>query len=120
MIVDDQDKALCFYAEVLCFVKKKDMPVGKYRWLTVVSPDRADDIELLLEPNAYPASQAYQEAPFEKGIPLPAFAVEHIQKEYERLKKLDVVFRSESVSTEPTTIAAFENTCGNMMQLFRV
>jgi len=120
VLVDDQDKALKFYTEVLGFVKKMDMPVGKFKWLTVVSPEGPDDIELLLEPNENPAAKTFQEAIFKQGIPLTAFAVEDIQKEYERMKKLGVVFSKEPTKMGPTTVAVFNDTCGNLIQLYQV
>jgi len=120
VLVDDQDKALKFYTEVLGFVKKNDLPVGDFKWLTVVSPEGPDDVELLLEPNANPAAQTYQRAIFEQGIPLTAFAVDDIRQEYERLKKMGVVFQSEPVEMGPTTIAVFEDTCGNLIQIYQV
>ena len=120
VMVDDQDKALQFYTEVLGFVKSKDLPAGEYKWLTVVSPDGPDDIELLLEPNANPAAKTYQKALFEQGIPLTAFAVEDIHDEYERMKRLGVVFSTEPTKTGPVTIAVFEDTCGNLIQLYQV
>ena len=120
VMVDDQDKALKFYTEVLGFVKKTEIPVGKFKWLTVVSPEGPDDIELLLEPNENPAAKTYQKALFEQGIPLTAFAVDEIQKEYERLKKLGVVFKAPPTSAGPATIAVFDDTCGNLIQLYQV
>lgn len=120
VMVDDQDKALKFYTEVLGFVQSKDLPVGDYKWLTVVSPEGPQDIELLLEPNANPASKTYQQALFEQGIPLTAFSVEDIHGEYRRLKRLGVVFRSEPTAMGPATVAVFEDTCGNLIQLYQV
>ena len=120
VLVDDQDKALKFYTEVLGFVKKKDFPVGQFKWLTVVSPEGPDDIELLLEPNDNPAAKTFQKAIFEQGIPLTAFAVEDIQKEYERMKRLGVVFRMEPTKTGEATVAVFDDTCGNLIQLYQV
>jgi len=119
VLVPDQEYALRFYTEVLGFVKKEDIPLGEFRWLTVVSPEGAEDIELVLEPNAHVAAKAYQQALFDDGIPLTAFASENVQEEYERLKKLGVVFRSEPTEMGPTTVAVFEDTCGNLIQLFR-
>jgi len=119
VLVDDQDKALKFYTEVLGFVKKTDLPAGEYKWLTVVSPDGPDDIELVLEPNVNPAAKTFQKAIFEQGIPLTAFASEDIHREYEALKKLGVVFRSEPEQMGETTIAVFEDTCGNLIQLYQ-
>ena len=120
VLVDDQDKALKFYTEVLGFVKKKDFPVGQFKWLTVVSPEGPDDIELLLQPNDNPAAETFQKAIFDQGIPLTAFAVEDIQKEYERMKRLGVVFRMEPTKTGEATVAVFDDTCGNLIQLYQV
>ena len=106
--VDDQEKAAAFYTEVLGFVKKEDFPVGQFKWLTVVSPEEPDGVELLLEPNDNPAAQAYQQALFEQGIPHAAFAVDDIQQEYERLKGLGVVFTVEPVQAGPVTIAMLQ------------
>jgi len=119
VLVDDQDKALKFYTDVLGFVNKHDIPLGEARWLTVVSPEGPDDIELLLEPNSFPAARTYQEALFKAGIPLTAFAVEDIQKEYERMKNLGVVFSMEPTEAGPVTIAVFEDTCGNLIQIYQ-
>ena len=102
------------------FVKIKDFPVGQFKWLTVVSPEGPDDIELLLEPNDNPAAKTFQKAIFEQGIPLTAFAVEDIQKEYERMKRLGVVFRMEPTKTGEATVAVFDDTCGNLIQLYQV
>ncbi|MDP2872478.1 MAG: VOC family protein [Bacillota bacterium] len=118
VFVDDQAKALRFYTEVLGFVKKTDMPVGHDRWLTVVSPEGPDDIELLLEPNGHPAAAAYQKAIHEAGIPATAFAVDDIRKEHERLKGLGVVFVAAPESTQGPAVATFDDTCGNLIQLF--
>jgi len=119
VMVDDQEKALRFYTEVLGFVKKNDIPMGEARWLTVVSPQAPDEVELLLEPNSNPAAKTYQRAIFEQEIPLTAFAVEDIQSEYERMRKQGVVFRSEPQSVGPTAVAVFEDTCGNLIQLYQ-
>ncbi len=119
--VDDQDKALKFYTEVLSFVKKADFPVGQAKWLTVVSPEEPDGPELLLEPNAdYPAMKALKEALVKDGIPFIAFQVDDIQKEYERLKKLGVVFTQEPTKAGPVTQAVFDDTCGNLIQIYQV
>lgn len=120
VFVDDQNKALKFYTEVLGFVKKKDFPVGDFKWLTVASPEEPDGTELLLEPNDNPAARTFQEALFQQGIPSASFAVEDIQQEYERMKKLGVTFHMEPTQTGPTTIAVFDDTCGNLIQLFQV
>ena len=120
IFVDDQDKALKFYVDVLGFVKKEDMPVGEFKWLTVVSPEGPDDIELLLEPNDNPAAKTYQQAIFEQGIPHTAFAVDDIHKEYERLKEQGVVFTMEPTESGPAILAVFNDTCGNLIQLYQV
>ncbi|HLM48122.1 MAG TPA: VOC family protein [Myxococcaceae bacterium] len=117
VMVDDQAKALEFYTKVLGFVVKHDVPMGEYRWLTVVSPEGSADVELVLEPNAFPAAKVYQKALFEAGIPLTSFAVQDCQKEYERLTKLGVVFQSKPMAAGPVTIARFEDTCGNLIQM---
>ena len=119
VMVDDQEKALTFYTEVLGFTKKQDIPMGSDRWLTVISPDGPDDIELLLEPMGFQPARTYQKALFEAGIPLTAFAVPDVQLEYERLVKLGVVFKSGPTNAGPTTIAVFEDTCGNLIQLYQ-
>lgn len=119
VFVDDQDKALRFYTQALGFVKKRDLSVGKFRWLTVVSPEEPDGAELLLEPSDNPAARTFKNAIFEQGIPATAFAVEDIQEEYERMKKLGVVFRMNPTKTGETTVAVFDDTCGNLIQLYQ-
>jgi len=120
VMVENQDKALKFYTEVLGFMKKRDIPMGEARWLTLVSPQAPDEVELLLEPNINPAAKTYQQAIFEQGIPLTAFAVDDIQREYKRMKKLGVEFRSEPRKMGPATAAVFDDTCGNLIQLYQV
>jgi catechol 2,3-dioxygenase-like lactoylglutathione lyase family enzyme len=119
VFVDDQEKAVRFYTGSLGFIKKNDLPVGEFRWLTVVSAEGPDDIELLLEPNDNPAAKTYQQALFEQGIPLAAFAVDDIQVEYERFKEMGVLFRSEPVAAGPTMMTMFEDTCGNLIQIYQ-
>lgn len=119
LFVDDQDKALKFYTEVLGFIKSKEIPVGEFKWLTVVSPEEPEGTELVLEPNSIPAAKTYQSALFKQGIPITAFAVEDIQKEYERMKKLGVVFTTKPTQAGPTTMAVFEDTCGNLIQIYQ-
>lgn len=119
IFVDDQDKALRFYTEVLGFLKSKEIPVGEYKWLTVVSPDGNRDVELSLEPNANPAARNYQEAIFEQGIPITAFEVDDVQSEYDRLRRAGVVFTKEPTRMGPVTIAVFSDTCGNLIQIYR-
>ena len=120
VFVDDQDKALKFYVDVLGFIKKEDMPAGEFKWLTVVSPDGPDDIELLLEPNNNPAAKTYQQAIFDQGIPATAFVVDDIHKEYERLKEQGVEFSMEPTESGPAILAIFNDTCGNLIQLYQV
>ncbi|MEP7338524.1 MAG: VOC family protein [Acidobacteriota bacterium] len=115
--IDDQDKALKFYTEILGFVKKHDIPMGEFRWLTVVSAEAPDEVELLLEPMGFPPARTYQKALFEAGIPVAIFNVDDIQKEYERLETLGVVFKTKPTQMGPVTIAVFEDTCGNFIQL---
>lgn len=119
IIVDDQDKARRFYTEVLGFQKKHDIPLGEYKWLTVVSPEGPDDIELVLEPNANPAAKTFQEAMFKQGIPLAAFEVSDIAAEFARLRARDVAFTKEPTPAGPVTIAVFSDTCGNLIQLYQ-
>lgn len=120
LLVEDQDKALRFYTEVLGFVKKTEIPMGEFKWLTVVSPEGAQDIELVLEPIGFPPARTYQKALFDAGIPLTAFAVEDIQKEYDRLKKRGVEFRGEPTKMGAVSVVLFEDTCGNLIQLYQV
>ncbi len=120
VMVDDQDKALKFYTDVLGFIKKQDFPIGDYKWLTVVSPAQPDGVELLLEPNDNSAAKTFQAALFQQGIPLTAFAVDDVQGEYERLKKLGVAFQGEPTQGPGPATAFFEDTCGNLLQIFQV
>jgi predicted enzyme related to lactoylglutathione lyase len=118
--VEDKDRALKFYTGVLGFIKKNEIPLGEFKWLTVVSPEEPDGTELVLEPNNNSATKTFQSAIFKQGIPLTAFAVEDIQKEHERMKKLGVVFTMEPTKAGPTTVAVFDDTCGNLIQLYQV
>ncbi len=118
-MVDAQDKALKFYTEVLGFVKKTEIPVGEYKWLTVVSPEGSGDVELVLEPMGFAPARAYQKALFDAGIPLTAFASHDIHAEYKRLKELGVVFRGEPQQAGPVTMVLFEDTCGNLINLYQ-
>lgn len=117
VMVDNQDKALRFYTEVLGFIKKKDIPLGEAKWLTVVSPEGPGDIELLLEPMGFPPAVVYQKDLFDAGIPFTAFGVDDIQKEYERLEKLGVVFKTKPTKMGPVMVAVFDDTCGNLIQI---
>lgn len=117
LIVDDQEKALKFYTETLGFVKKNDVPVGEFKWLTVVSPEDPNGTEILLEPNDNPAALAFQRSIFEQGIPQKSLAVENIQNDYERLTKLGVNFTIKPAPAGPVTVAVFNDTCGNLIQM---
>jgi predicted enzyme related to lactoylglutathione lyase len=120
VFVTDQDKALRFYTEVLGFVKKQDITMGKYRWLTVVSPDQPEGTELVLELNSNPAAKTYQNAIFAQGIPAAIFGVGNIQKEYERLKALGVAFPVEPTQVMgPVMRAVLDDTCGNLIQIIQ-
>ncbi|MET8813973.1 VOC family protein [Streptomyces sp. NPDC004549] len=117
VFVDDQDKALRFYTEVLGFVKKADVPVGEYRWLTVVSPEQPDGTELMLEPDAHPAAKAYTAALVQDGIPATSFAVDDVRAEFDRLRARGVRFTQEPTEMGPVVIAVLDDTCGNLIQI---
>ncbi|MGM0901606.1 VOC family protein [Mesobacillus maritimus] len=117
LFVQDQDKALAFYSEKLGFVKKEDVPVGEYRWITLVSPDDPNGTELLLEPNAHPAAKEYQQKISAEGIPATMFGVPDIHKEYKRLIDEGVKFTMEPTKMGDVTIAVFDDTCGNLIQI---
>lgn len=119
VMVDDQQKALDFYTQVLGFQLKYDVPAGGARWITVVSPEGPDDLELVLEPNGNPAARTFQEAMFEQGIPLSAFEVVDLDAEYERLRARDVAFTQPPTEMGPVKIAIFADTCGNLVQLYQ-
>lgn len=119
IFVDDQDKALAFYTEVLGFVKRKDVPVGEFKWLTVVSPEGPADVELVLEPNANPAAKAFQAAIFEQGIPITAFEVDDVEAEHRRLRERGVAFTMTPTAMGPLTVAIFADTCGNLIQIYQ-
>ena len=120
VMVDDQDKALKFYTDILGFVKKTEIPMGEHKWLTVVSREERDGVELLLEPMGFEPAKVYQKALHDAGIPLTAFHVDDIQKEYERLEKLGVKFSMKPTAMGPATLAVFDDTCGNNTQLVQV
>ena len=118
--VDDQDKGLRFYTEVLGFVKKHDIPVnGPFRWITVVSPEGPDDLELVLEPGGNPEADTFQKAMFEQGIPLAAFEVTDIDADHSRLTRRGVAFTMAPTEMGPVKIAIFSDTCGNLIQLYQ-
>jgi catechol 2,3-dioxygenase-like lactoylglutathione lyase family enzyme len=118
VMVDDQDKGLRFYTDVLGFRQKHDVPVGDYRWITVVSPDGPEDVELALEPNVNPAGKAFQTAMFTQGIPVAAFEVTGIEAECTRLTSHGVIFTMAPTRSGPITLAVFADTCGNLIQLY--
>ncbi len=117
VLVDDQDKALRFYTEVLGFIKNKDVPLGVHRWLTVVSPDEPTGVELLLEPDEHPAVKPFKQALVEDGIPFTSFGVKDVNAEYERLLSAGVRFTQPPVVMGPVTTAVFDDTCGNLIQM---
>jgi catechol 2,3-dioxygenase-like lactoylglutathione lyase family enzyme len=117
VLVDDQEKALHFYTELLGFRKKNDIPLGEHRWLTVVSPTDPDGPELLLEPDAHPAAGPFKEALASDGIPFTSFAVDDVHSEYERLRASGVRFTQEPAAMGPVTTAVLDDTCGNLIQI---
>ena len=117
VFVDDQDKALRFYTEVLGFEKKVEIPMGDYAWLTVVSPDQPDGTELVLEPGAHPAVGRFKRALVDDGIPFTSFTVDDVRTEYHRLCHLGVVFTQGPTALGPVTTAVFDDTCGNLIQI---
>jgi catechol 2,3-dioxygenase-like lactoylglutathione lyase family enzyme len=119
--IDDYDKALAFYTDVLGFVKKRDIPLGDgARWLTVVSPEQPDGVEILLEPNAsYPAMRALRESLLADGIPWTAFEVDDIVREFQRLRARGVIFTAPPEQQGPSIAAVFNDTCGNLIQLYQ-
>jgi catechol 2,3-dioxygenase-like lactoylglutathione lyase family enzyme len=120
VFVDDQEKALRFYTDVLGFVTKTDIPMGEARWLTVVSPDAPEGPQLLLEPDAHPAVRPYKEALVSDGIPVTSFAVDDVNAEFDRLRGLGVRFTQEPVEMGGVTTAVFDDTCGNLIQIAKV
>jgi predicted enzyme related to lactoylglutathione lyase len=125
ILVGDQDKALKFYTEVLGFIKKTDVPAGDAKWLTVVSPEGENDVEVLLEPNwnpgiqieGKPAAAEFQKILFNAGIPLTMFGVDDVEKEYQRLIALGVKFTMKPTPMGPVTLAVFDDTCGNLISI---
>ena len=115
--VDDQEKALRFYTEVLGFQVKNDVPLGEHRWLTVVSPEDPDGVELVLEPSDHPAVNPYKQALVADGIPFTSFAVADVHAEFDRLKGLGATFTQEPASMGPVTTAVLDDTCGNLIMI---
>jgi catechol 2,3-dioxygenase-like lactoylglutathione lyase family enzyme len=117
VLVDDQAKAVAFYTDILGFEKKEDVSLGEARWLTVVSPDAPDGVQLLLEPDAHPAARPFKDALVADGIPYTSFAVDDVHAEVERLKGLGVRFTQDATVMGPVTTAVFDDTCGNLIQI---
>ena len=117
VLVDDQEKALRFYTDVLGFVKKTEFPVGEHRWLTVVSPEEPDGVELALEPDEHPAAKPFKAALAADGIPYTSFAVADVHAEFDRLKGLGVTFTQEPVALGAMTTAVLDDTCGNLIMI---
>lgn len=117
VFVDDQRKALQFYTEVLGFQKKTDVPIGEFAWLTVVSPDEPDGVELLLEPAQHPAVKPYRDALAADGIPLASFAVADVRAEHQRLSERGVRFLQPPVDHGTVVTAVLDDTCGNLIQI---
>ena len=115
--VDDQEKALRFYTDILGFVKKADVTQGPYRWLTVASPEEPDGVELQLAPNDNPAAKAYQQVMFEQGQPAVMFYVDDVQREYDRMKVAGAEFTMPPTKVTGSTIAMVNDTCGNLIQI---
>ncbi|MFK8906526.1 VOC family protein [Streptomyces sp. YS-3] len=117
VFVDDQERALRFYTDMLGFVKKHDIPLGPARWLTVVSPEEPGGTELLLEPSDHPAVRPYKTALVRDSIPAASFAVDDVRAEFERLGGLGVRFTQEPVEMDTVTAAVLDDTCGNLIQI---
>ncbi|MBI1366374.1 MAG: VOC family protein [Alphaproteobacteria bacterium] len=117
VLVDNQEKALKFYRDLLGFKVKKDIPMGHHRWLTLVGPGEPDGVELVLEPDEHPAAKPFKSALVADGIPYTSFGVDDVRKEYERLVGLGVIFTQKPVAMGPVTTAVFDDTCGNLIQI---
>ncbi|WP_042475606.1 VOC family protein [Bacillus ndiopicus] len=117
IFVQDQDRALAFYTDKLGFIKKEDQPLGKYRWLTVVSPEDPNGTEVLLEPDEHPIAKEYQKKIYSEGIPTTMFGVADIEKEYEKLLEKGVTFTMKPTKAGNVTIAVLDDTCGNLIQI---
>lgn len=120
VFVEDQAKALNFYTKKLGFRKKTDVPLGDYRWLTVVSSEEEDGVELLLEPNEHPATKSFQQALVKDGIPCTSFSVDDIDAEYKRLQVVGVAFTQSPTSAGTVKMAVFDDTCGNLIQIVQL
>ena len=119
IMVQDQEHALEFYTDVLGFEKKVDIPMGEFRWLTVVSAEEPDGTQLVLEPNAHPAAAPFQTSLYESGVPYTAFQVDDVETEAGRLKEKGVSFTTEPTDVGTAIIATFDDTCGNLIQIYQ-
>lgn len=119
IFVNDQQNALDFYTNVLGFRIKDDIPVGEFRWITIVSEGEEQGTELLLEPNNLRAAKNYQESIFVDGIPAQMFGVDNLEKEYDRLCSLGVKFTMKPITMDGYSMAIFDDTCGNLVQLLQ-
>ena len=119
LFVEDQERALRFYTEVLGFAVKQNIPLGEFRWITLVSPADQNGVELILEPNVYPAAKAFQESMFADGIPATMFGVGDVRREFERLGARGVHFTVAPAEMDGSTIAVFDDTCGNLIQIMQ-
>ncbi len=119
-MVSNQEHALQFYTTVLGFTKKTDIPMGEHRWLTVVSKEEPDAAELVLEPVAFPPAKVLQQALFDAGIPLTAFQVDNVEKEFDRLNASGVAFSMKPALMGTSKIAVLNDTCGNNIQLYEI
>lgn len=119
VFVDDQDEALEFYTKKLGFVKKQDVPLGEFKWLTVVSPEDQNGTELLLEPSDNPVAKEFKKGLVKQGIPAASFGVDDIESEFKRLQALDVKFSMEPTQMGPVKVAVLDDTCGNLIQLMQ-
>ena len=117
VLVDDQDRALAFYTDVLGFLPKTEVPLGEHRWLTVVSPEAPEGVELVLEPDEHPAAKSFKAALVQDGIPFTSFAVDDVRGEYDRLRALGVHFTQPPTDMGPMTTAVLDDTCGNLIQI---
>ncbi|RXT46548.1 bleomycin resistance protein [Bosea sp. Tri-44] len=117
VLVDDQEKALRFYRDILGFELKHDIPLGQHRWLTLTSPGDPDGVELLLEPSEHPAAQPWKDALVADGIPATSFGVEDVHAEHQRLSALGVAFTQPPVHLGPVSTAVFDDSCGNLIQI---
>ena len=120
MMVDDQQKALDFYTGTLGFQVKHNIPIGEHAWITLVSKEEVDGVELSLEPNAYPAARTFQESLMEDGIPWTAFSVDDLDGEVTRLEKLGVTFTQPPMKAGEARMAVIDDTCGTLLKLIEL